>query len=60
MVYTTSDNLESLPGFHLGEFVLAKTFVFGKSKLRLQAAINNIWNAEYQLVENWRQSGPFV
>lgn len=57
MVYTTSDNLESLPGFQVGEFNLVKTFIFGKSKLRLQADIKNVWDEDYQVVQNYPNPG---
>lgn len=59
MVYTTSDNLESLPGFYLGEFILAKSFTFGKSRLRLQASVNNVWDQEYQVVQYYPNPGRF-
>lgn len=57
MVFTTGDNLESLPGFQIGEFNLARSFFFGKSKLRLQAAVKNVWDEEYQVVENYPNPG---
>ena len=46
--YVSSDNLESIPAYGLGNVSIQKTFVLFKQKLTTQFEVLNIWNVDYQ------------
>jgi len=51
--YTTSDNIQALPAYQLGNFFLAKQFHALKTQGSINLQINNCWNESYQAIE-WR------
>lgn len=46
--YVSSDNLESIPAYGLGNISLQKTFNVFKQRLTSQFEVLNIWDVEYQ------------
>jgi iron complex outermembrane receptor protein len=51
--YTTSDNSDWQPAYHLSNVSLAKEFQKEEHKLRLQFSVLNLFDLEYQAIE-WR------
>lgn len=48
--FSSSDNEEMLAPFQLGDLVLAHRFTFGKKSLVAQFRIENLWNADYEVL----------
>ncbi len=46
--YVSSDNLETLPAYGLGNVSLQKAFALSKQNLAAQFEVLNIWDVEYQ------------
>lgn len=55
--YATTDNLQELDPFLLGNIRLGKTLQFNRHQLELYLSIDNLWNTEYQNVA-WRPMPP--
>jgi iron complex outermembrane receptor protein len=50
-VYSTKDNLQSLPGYFILDMILSKTFMPDtRCPVTLQMNVNNILNKEYQVI----------
>ncbi|MFN4122675.1 MAG: TonB-dependent receptor [Flavobacteriales bacterium] len=48
--YTTTDNSQHLPAFHLSGIQLSHTLKWTQSDLQVFAACNNLFNADYQVM----------
>lgn len=55
--YVTSDNLESLPAYSVGNISMQKTFLVGKHGLTAQFEILNIWDVTYQTNQYYPMPG---
>jgi iron complex outermembrane receptor protein len=55
--YTSSDNQYFMPGYSLSNIILGKAFIMKHFVLSLQVKINNVFNVDYQSVENWPMPG---
>lgn len=55
--YVSSDNLESLPSYGLGNVSLQKTFSLNKFGLTAQFEVLNIWDVEYQTNQYYPMPG---
>lgn len=51
--YTTSDNTEFLKPFQLGNISFSKTFSFRTVELKAFVQMNNIWKAQYEMVQGY-------
>ena len=49
--YTSTDNTEYLKPFHMDGIRLSKSIQLKKIKLNLSGQINNLFNAEYQVIQ---------
>jgi vitamin B12 transporter len=56
-VYTTDDHSASLPGFQLGQVILARSFSLAKITGRVFGKINNLWNESYEVVAAYPMPG---
>lgn len=61
--FTDSDNASELPGFHTGNLMAQ----FSWRRITLDAALENVWNAAYQIIEyrpmpgrSWRAGGMWA
>lgn len=48
--FSSSDNQEDLAPFQTADLVIAHRFPFGKKRLDLQFRLDNIWNADYEVL----------
>lgn len=55
--YTTSDNSRSLPSYQLGNVSLAYQLPFRHFQSHISFQAENIWNAEYQVIESRAMPG---
>jgi iron complex outermembrane receptor protein len=55
--YTTSDNKNELPAYNTGNLSIGKRLHLKKQKLNFQFAIDNLWNTDYQVIENYPMPG---
>ena len=55
--YTSSDNLEFLPAFQIGDLYFDTSFLVHHHRLIAQLQIRNVWDAKYQSYQNYPNPG---
>lgn len=55
--YTSSDNQSYMPGYSLSNIILGKSFVLHNFVISLLVKVNNVFDLDYQSVENWPMPG---
>ncbi len=55
--YTSADNQSYMPGYSLSNIILGKSFVLHNFVISLLVKVNNVFDLDYQSVENWPMPG---